>query len=196
MGRGSCPFIERLGCYCKRCYYYTKCQCNRLQTENKHRGTLSLSSFTLTLNGNGGLGGNLEIYGTLNGNSGIIQLTGDFTLSGTFNYATSTVVFNGNDAQRMLGNAPTFYHLRSTNTNNTVGKGVSLHQTNTTIKGNFIADGVFSRNSQSFPNATVTFDGVDTQKGSYSFFFESCCYKIGSLAEGGYKTVYYRKLDF
>ncbi|HOU99184.1 MAG TPA: gliding motility-associated C-terminal domain-containing protein [Bacteroidales bacterium] len=153
-------------------------------------GTLSLSSFTLTLNGNGGLGGNLEIYGTLNGNSGIIQLTGDFTLSGTFNYATSTVVFNGNDAQRMLGNAPTFYHLRSTNTNNTVGKGVSLHQTNTTIKGNFIADGVFSRNSQSFPNATVTFDGVDTLKGSYSFYLNHVVINSGASLNGGYKTVY------
>lgn len=153
-------------------------------------GTLSLSTYTLTLNGNGGLGGNLEIYGTLNGNSGIIQLTGDFTLSGTFNYATSTVIFNGNDAQRMLGNAPTFYHLRSTNTNNTTGKGVSLHQSNTTIKGNFIADGVFSRNSQSFPNATVTFDGIDTLKGSYSFYLNHVVINSGATLNGGYKTVY------
>jgi len=153
-------------------------------------GTLNIGTYTLTLNGNGGIGGNLEIYGTLNANSGTIQLTGDFTLYGTFNYGTSTVVFNGNDAQRMLGNSPTFYHLRSTNTNNANGKGVSLHQSNTIIKGNFIADGVFNRNSQSFPSATVTFDGIDSLKGSYSFYLNHVVINAGATVYGGYKTVY------
>jgi len=153
-------------------------------------GTLNIGTYTLTLYGNGGLGGNLEIYGTLNANSGTIQLTGDFTLSGTFNYGTSTVVFNGNDAQRMLGNSPTFYHLRSTNTNNANGKGVSLHQTNTIIKGNFIADGVFNRNSQSFPNSTVTFDGIDSLKGSYSFYLNHVVINASATVYGGYKNVY------
>ncbi len=132
----------------------------------------------------------MEIYGTLNGNSGTIQLTGDFILYGTFNYGTSTVVFNGNDAPRMLGNVPTFYHLRSTNTNNALGKGVSLHQTNTIIKGNFIADGVFARNSQNFPDATVTFDGIDSLKGSYSFYLNHVVINSGATVYGGYKNIY------
>ncbi|MGQ9847228.1 MAG: T9SS type B sorting domain-containing protein [Bacteroidales bacterium] len=153
-------------------------------------GMLNIETDTLTLHGNGVLGGDLLIYGTLNANSGIIQLTGDFVLSGTFNYGTSTVIFNGNDGQRMLGNAPTFYNLRSTNTNNAIGKGVSLHQTNTTIKGNFIADGVFARNSQYYPNATVTFDGVDTLKGAYSFYLNHVVINSGATLYGGYKTVY------
>ncbi len=153
-------------------------------------GTLSINSNTLTLQGTSVLGGNLDIYGTLNLNTGNIQLTGDFTLGGTFNYGSGTVIFNGNDAQRMLGNAPVFYNLRSTNTNNTTGKGVSLHQTNTTIKGNFIADGVFARNSASFPNATVTFDGIDTLKGSYSFYLNHVVINAGATLYGGLKTIY------
>lgn len=153
-------------------------------------GTLNIGSYTLTLQGSSGLGGNLDIYGTLNLNTGTIQLTGDFTNSGTFNYGTGTIIFNGSDAQRMLGNVPTFYHLRSTNTNNNNGKGVSLHQTNTIIKGNFIADGVFARNSQSFPNATVTFDGIDTLKGAYSFYLNHVVINSGATLYGGLKTVY------
>lgn len=153
-------------------------------------GVLNIGTYTLTLNGNGGFSGNLEIYGVLNANSGTLQLTGDFTLSGTFNYGTSTVIFNGNDAQRMLGLAPVFYHLRSTNTNNNLGKGVSLHQTTTTIKGNFIADGVFARNSMSFPDATVIFDGIDTLKGAYSFYLNHVVINSGATVYGGYKTIY------
>ncbi len=153
-------------------------------------GILNIGSYTLTLNGNGILGGNLDIYGTLNLNTGIIQLTGDFVLSGTFNCGTGTVTFNGNDAQRMLGNVPTFYHLRSANTNNALGKGVSLHQTNTIIKGNFIADGVFARNSQSYPNATVTFDGVDSLYGAYSFYLNHVVINSGAILKAGYKTIY------
>lgn len=153
-------------------------------------GTLNIGSYTLTLNGDGTLGGNLEINGTLNLNTGTIQLTGDFVLYGTFNYGTGLVTFNGNDAQRMLGNVPTFYHLRSTNTNNALGKGVSLHQTNTIIKGNFIADGVFARNSQGYPNATVTFDGVDSLYGAYSFYLNHVVINSGATVYGGYKTIY------
>ena len=153
-------------------------------------GTLNIGNYTLSLNGNGTLGGDLEIYGTLNLNTGTLQLTGDFILYGTFNYGTGTVNFNGNDAQRMLGNVPTFYHLRSTNTNNALGKGVSLHQTNTIIKGNFIADGVFARNSANFPDATVTFDGVDSLKGAYSFYLNHVVINSGATLYGGLKTIY------
>ncbi len=153
-------------------------------------GTLNIGNYTLTLNGNGTLGGNLEIYGTLNLNTGTVQLTGDFILSGTFNHGTGTITFSGNDSQRMLGNVPTFYHLRSTNTNNAQGKGVSLHQTNTIIKGNFIADGVFARNSLNFPNATVTFDGVDSLKGAYSFYLNHVVINSGATVYGGLKNIF------
>ncbi len=153
-------------------------------------GTLNVGTYTLSLNGNGILGGNLENYGILNLNNGIIQLTGDFVLYGTFNCGTGTVTFNGNDAQRMLGNVPTFYHLRSTNTNNALGKGVSLHPTNTIIKGNFIADGVFARNSQGYPNATVTFDGNDSLYGAYSFYLNHVVINAGATVKGGLKTIY------
>ncbi|MCX7954130.1 MAG: gliding motility-associated C-terminal domain-containing protein [Bacteroidales bacterium] len=153
-------------------------------------GVLNIGDHTLSLIGNTVLGGNLEIYGTLNLNSGTIQLTGDFILYGTFNHGTGTVTFNGNDAQRMLGNKPTFYHLRSANTNNNLGKGVSLHQDTTFIKGNFIADGVFARNSMNFPNATVVFDGIDSLKGTYSFYLNHVVINSGATVYGGYKTIY------
>lgn len=153
-------------------------------------GTLSLNTYTLTLQGNGTSGGNMDIFGTLNSNSGTLQLTGNFTQSGTFNYGTGTVRFNGNGAQSMLGTAPIFYNLRSSNTNGTPGNGLTLHESNTTIKGNLIADGILNRNSQSFPTSTLTFDGLTTLSGIYSFYLNHVVINSGATVNAGTKSIY------
>ncbi|MBI5540123.1 MAG: gliding motility-associated C-terminal domain-containing protein [Bacteroidia bacterium] len=154
-------------------------------------GTLNLSDKTLTLQGNTNLGGNCGIWGTLNLNTGTIQQTGNFINYGTFNCGTGTVIFNGTDGQGIEGNTvSTFYNLRSMNTNAAVGKGLSAHPVNTIIKGNFIADGTFNRNSQGNPNSTVTFDGNTQLSGAYSFYLNHVVINAGATVNAGSKTIY------
>ena len=154
-------------------------------------GTLSISDKTLTLQGNTNLGGNCSSWGTLNLNTGTIQLTGNFINYGTFNCATGTVIFNGTDGQGIEGTTvSTFYNLRTMNTNAAVGKGLSAHSVNTIIKGNFIADGTFNRNSQGYPNSTVTFDGNTQLSGAYSFYLNHVVINAGATVNAGSKTIY------
>lgn len=153
-------------------------------------GIFNLSADTLTLAGNGVLGGNLTIYGTLNGNTGALYLTGNFYCTGTYNSGTCTFNFNGNDAQSIGGSTvPSFHHLISSNTNNNNGKGVALHPVNTIITGNFIANGVFARNSQSYPTATVTFNGTTQMSGLFSFYLNHITVNAGASLNAGNKTV-------
>ncbi len=154
-------------------------------------GILNISDKTLTLKGNTILGGNCGIWGTLNLNTGTIQLTGNFINYGTFDCGTGTIVFNGSDGQGIEGTTvSTFYHLRTMNTNSAVGKGVSAHPVNTIIKGNFIADGTFNRNSQGFPNSTVTFDGTTILSGVYSFYLNHVVINAGATVNAQSKTIY------
>lgn len=152
--------------------------------------TLNITDKTLSLQGNTILGGNLSIWGTLNLNTGIVQITGNFVCYGTFNCGTGTIIFYGNDAQGIEGSvSPVFYHVWTKNTNGLIGKGVAAYPGNTTIKGNFIADGVFNRNSQSYPDATIIFDGVTHLSGAYSFYLNHVIINAGATVYGGSKNV-------
>jgi gliding motility-associated-like protein len=154
-------------------------------------GIFNLGNDTLTLAGNTTLGGNLVIYGTFSGNTGAVYLTGNFYCTGTFNSGTSAFNFNGNDAQSIGGaTVPSFHHLISSNTNNLAGKGVALHPVNTIITGNFVANGVFARNSQSYPTATVTFNGTTQLSGIASFYLNHIVVNAGATLRGGNKTIY------
>ena len=153
-------------------------------------GTLNIDTNTLSLRGNGEKEGDLIIYGTLNLQNGTINLTGDFVLYGNFNCGQGTINFNGNDSQRMLGKIPTFYHLKSSNTNNDLGKGVSLHQDTVIVKGNLIVDGVFNRNSEYYPNSTIVFDGIDSLLGIYSLYLNHVLITSNATVYGVGKTIY------
>lgn len=154
-------------------------------------GIFNLNDDTLTLAGNGILGGHLNIYGTFNGNTGAVYLSGFFYCTGTFNSGTSTFNFNGNDAQGIGGSTvPSFCNLISGNTNNNPGKGVALHPVNTIVTGNFVANGVFNRNSQSYPTATVTFDGNTQLSGIFTFFLNHVVINAGATLRGGNKTIW------
>lgn len=159
-------------------------------------GTLSLGSYTLKLNGNGVDYGSMSIYGTLNLNSGTLELTGDFytgssTYPGTFNCNTGTVNFIGNEHQQIYGTTvPTFYNLTTSNTNNALQKGVTGHPVNTIIKGNFVANGVFNRCSENNYPAKVSFNGNTTLSGIYSFFLHHVVIESGATLNAGSKTIY------
>ena len=156
-------------------------------------GIFNLSDDTLTLAGNNTIGGNLNIYGTFNGNSGAVYLTGNFYCVGTFNSGTSTFVFNASDGQSIGGTTiPSFCNLRTTNLSNGAGQGVSLHPTNTIITGNFIADGTWNRNSQGPLNgdATVTFNGITQLSGTHSYYLNHIVINPGAILKGGNKTIY------
>jgi len=159
-------------------------------------GILSLSSHTLKLNGNGSDNGSMSIYGTLNLNTGTLELTGDFytgssTYPGTFNANTGTVNFIGNMHQQISGETiPVFNNLITSNTNNSLQMGVTAHPVNTIIKGNFVANGVFNRNSDNNYAAKVTFDGNTTLSGLYSFFLQHVFVNSGATLNAANKTIY------
>ena len=159
-------------------------------------GILNLSSNTLKLNGNGSDNGSISIYGTLNLNSGTLELTGDFytgssTYPGTFNASTGTVNFDGNVHQQIYGETiPEFFNLITSNTNNSLQMGVTAHPVNTVIKGNFVANGVFNRNSDNNYLAQVTFRGNTTLSGLYSFFLEHVVIDQGATLNAANKTIY------
>ena len=159
-------------------------------------GIFNLSSNKLKLNGNGADNGSMSIYGTLNLNTGILELTGDFytgssTYQGTFNANTGTVNFNGNVHQQIYGETiPEFYNLTTSNTNNSLQMGVTGHSVNTVIKGNFVANGVFNRNSDNNYPAKVTFSGNTTLSGIYSFFLQHVVIDAGATLNATNKTIY------
>jgi hypothetical protein len=105
----------------------------------------------ITVNGNISVGSvQVNTGGTLNGSSAVITLYDDWTVNGTFNRGTSTVIFNGNSAQVINGTGTvSFHHITVNNTNGGPGMGVSAHPVNTIIYGNFDQNGVFNRNSTS-----------------------------------------------
>ncbi|PKP18698.1 MAG: hypothetical protein CVU05_13040, partial [Bacteroidetes bacterium HGW-Bacteroidetes-21] len=155
-------------------------------------GTFNLNDQTLTLQGSSIIGGNLYIYGTFNGGTGTVLMTGNFYCTGTFNSGTSTFTFNATDGQSIGGSTiPSFHHLRTTNVSTGVGKGVSLHPTNTIITGDFIADGTWNRNSSAINHdPTVTFNGTTQLSGAYSFYLNHIVINAGATVNAGVKTIY------
>ncbi len=121
-----------------------------------------VSGAVITLNVNASIT-ELQINtgGTFNCSSNTLTLTGDFSNNGTFNSQTGTVHFNGFSlSQSIFGTSiTTFNNIINDNTNGAAGMGVSAHQVETRIKGNFVQNGVFNRNSTSFPSATIRFTG-------------------------------------
>lgn len=154
-------------------------------------GTLNLGAQTLSLTGVGDSIGNVLIYGTLNLNTGTINLSGQWINYGVFNCGTGTVNFDGGFEQSIDGTSlSTFYHFYNNNPNTTGTNGVTCHPTSITIKGNFIQNGQFHRNSNGHPDATVYFDGNTTLSGAYSFFLNHIVINAGATLNAGSKTIY------
>lgn len=154
-------------------------------------GTLNIGSYTLTLQGSTTDYGKMFIQGNLNLGTGTVNLTGNWECYGTFNCGTGTVNFNGNAGQGIVGGTnATFYNLISSNTNNTTGNGLSLHATNTIVKGNMIANGVFNRNSAGNYNVKVTFAGNTQLSGTSSFYLHNIVVDTLCTLRGGSKTIY------
>ncbi|HBG70986.1 MAG: hypothetical protein A2W93_03210 [Bacteroidetes bacterium GWF2_43_63] len=154
-------------------------------------GTLNIGSQTLTLTGVNDSIGNVSLYGTLNLNTGIINLTGIWNNSGTFNCGSGTVNFDGGFEQAIEGSSvSTFFNLHNNNPNTTGTNGISSHPVSVTIKGNFIQNGQFHRNSNGNPDATVIFDGNTTLSGAYSYFLNHVIINAGATLNAGSKTIY------
>lgn len=159
-------------------------------------GILNMGSHTLSLNGSAGDHGSITIYGTLNLNSGLLTLTGDFftgtsAYPGTFNAGTGTVNFTGNEHQMIYGHTqPAFHNFITSNTNNALQKGLTGHPVNTIITGDFTANGVFNRASQNNYDARVTFDGHTTLSGAYSFFLHHIIINAGATLNAADKNIY------
>lgn len=154
-------------------------------------GTLNIGSQTLTLTGINDSIGNVSIYGTLNLNTGTINLTGIWNNYGVFNCGTGIINFDGSFEQAIAGsNESVFYHLHNNNPNTTGTNGVSSHPVSVTIKGDFIQNGQFHRNSNGNPDATVIFDGNTTLSGAYSYFLNHVIINAGATLNAGSKTIY------
>jgi len=79
-------------------------------------GNLTIdNTSTMTLGDGFVVNGNVLNNGTLNGGSGTVNVAGNWTNNGIFNYQTSTIIFNGtNDLQIINGTAATtgFYNIK------------------------------------------------------------------------------------
>jgi len=154
-------------------------------------GTLNIGSQILSLTGINDSIGNVSLYGTLNLNTGTINLTGIWNNSGTFNCGTGTVNFDGGFEQAIEGSSlSVFYNLYNNNPNTTGTNGISSHPVSVTIKGNFIQNGQFHRNSNGNPDATVIFDGSTTLSGAYSYYLNHIIINAGATLSAGSKTIY------
>jgi len=154
-------------------------------------GTLNIGSQTLSLTGINDSIGNVSLYGTLNLNSGTINLTGIWNNNGTFSCGTGTVNFDGGFEQAIEGSSlSVFYNLYNNNPNTTGTNGISSHPVSVTIKGNFIQNGQFHRNSNGNPDATVIFDGNTTLSGAYSYYLNHIIINAGATLIAGSKTIY------
>ncbi len=152
--------------------------------------TLNIGSQTLSLTGDNDKNGNVSIYGTLSMNDGTINLTGIWNNNGTFNCGTGTVNFNGNYVQAIEGSSLTvFNNLYNNNPNTTGTNGISGHPVSITIKGDFIQNGQFHRNSNGNPDATIIFDGNTTLSGAYSYFFNHVVINPGATLNAGSKNI-------
>lgn len=120
--------------------------------------------------------------GTVNASSNTLTITGDFFNNGTFNSQTGTVHFNGFSLpQSIFGTSiTTFNNIINDNTNGSTGMGVTAHEVETRIKGNFVQNGVFNRNSTSFPAATIRFVGNTFVTGTTSLIMNHVIIDAGA----------------
>lgn len=145
-----------------------------------------VSGANFTINGNISVGSvTVNSGGTLNASSSTISLYDDWLINGTFNRGTSTVVFSGNGSQSINGStAIKFQNIINNNINGNAGMGVTANNTNTTIYGNFEQNGVFNRNSTSFPNVKVTFAGNTIVSGTTSLILHNVDILAGATLNG------------
>lgn len=145
-----------------------------------------VSGANITINGNISISSvQVNTGGTLNAGSATITLNEDWTVNGTFNRGTSTVIFNGTGAQTLNGTSPVnFQNIIINNTNGATGMGVTTHPVNTIIYGNIQNNGVFNRNSTSFPNVKITFAGNTTVSGVNALIMHNVDILSGATVNG------------
>lgn len=145
-----------------------------------------VSGAVITVNGNITIGSvQVNSGGTMNASSFTISLKDDWLINGTFNRGTSTVDFSGTGAQSINGStAIRFQNVIINNTNGSAGMGVTANSVNTFIYGNFEQNGVFNRNSTSFPNVKVTFAGNTIVSGVTSLILHNVDILAGATLNG------------
>jgi|GEM_PF-4312140 len=145
-----------------------------------------VSGGNITVNGNISIGSvQVNSGGTLNASSFNISLYNDWLINGTFNRGTSTIIFSGSTSQSINGSSVIkFQNIINNNTNGNAGMGVTANQINTFIYGNFEQNGVFNRNSTSFPNVKVTFAGNTIVSGVTSLILHNVDILAGATLNG------------
>lgn len=142
-----------------------------------------VSGAVITLNVNASITAlQINTGGTFNCSTNTLTLTGNFFNNGTFNSGTGTVHFNGFSLpQSIFGTSiTTFNNIINDNTNGATGMGVTAHEVETRIKGNFVQNGVFNRNSTSFPAATIRFTGNTFVTGTTSLIMNHVIIDAGA----------------
>ena len=145
-----------------------------------------VSGGNITINGNISVGSvTVNSGGTLNAGSSVISLYDDWLINGTFNRGTSTVKFSGNGSQSINGSSVIrFENIINNNTNGGAGMGVTANSINTFVYGNFEQNGVFNRNSTSFPNVKITFAGTTVVSGVTSLILHNVDILAGATLNG------------
>jgi gliding motility-associated-like protein len=144
-----------------------------------------VSGANITINANITIGSiQINSGGIINGLSSNIILLNNWTNNGTFNYGTSTILFNGTGSQTINGGTASFHHIIVNNTNGAPGMGVSSHPVNLFVYGNFQNNGVFNRNNTSFPAAKVTFAGNTIVSGTNALILHNVDIVAGATLNG------------
>lgn len=145
-----------------------------------------VSGANITVNANITVGSvQINSGGILNGSSFNIALLNNWTNNGSFNYGTSTILFNGTGSQTINGSSTiSFRNIIVNNTNGGAGMGVSSHPVNVNVFGNFQNNGIYNRNNTSFPAAKVTFAGTSVISGTNSLILHNVDILSGATLNG------------
>lgn len=122
-------------------------------------GTLTMTGVSKTISGSGLRLNNLDVQGTINSSSNFV-VSGDLTVSGSFNASASSVVtMNGSSKVISVSGSATFYNLTVAGTVSTTSSFTMLRNFNVLFGGSFLATA-----------GTVTFNGTSSFTGAANFF--------------------------